>query len=69
MAQPKPQGQEVTEVSDHELVLVSGGGFGSRSTDAGTGDGTPHPLSITRKIDCASPKLLDLATSGKPFSQ
>ena len=46
---------EITEMSDDRLDVVSGGNIGSQSIGIGAGKITFNPFSITRKIDMSSP--------------
>jgi type VI secretion system secreted protein Hcp len=57
------------EVEDYSFDIEQVLNIGSQSSGAGAGKVTFNPFSITRKIDCASPKFYEKACSGTPFAQ
>lgn len=57
------------EVEDYSFDIEQVLNIGSQSSGAGAGKITFNPFSITRKIDCASPRFFQMACSGTPFQQ
>lgn len=57
------------EVEDYSFDIEQTLNIGSQSTGAGAGKVTFNPFSITRKIDCSSPKFFQMACAGKSFKQ
>jgi len=55
------------EVEDYSFDIEQTLNIGSQSSGAGAGKVTFNPFSITRKIDCASPTLFQMACAGKAF--
>jgi type VI secretion system secreted protein Hcp len=55
------------EIEDYSFDIEQVLNIGSQSSGAGAGKVTFNPFSITRKIDCASPRFFQMACSGTPF--
>jgi len=55
------------EIEDFSFDIEQTLNIGSQSTGAGAGRVTFNPFSITRKIDCSSSLLYQMACSGTPF--
>ena len=55
------------EVSDYSFDIAQTLNIGSQSAGSGAGKVTFDPFTITRKIDCASPILFQMACAGTPF--
>jgi type VI secretion system secreted protein Hcp len=55
------------EVEDYSFDIEQTLNIGSQSSGTGAGKVTFNAFSITRKIDCASPKFFQMACSGKAF--
>src|ERR1700759_3293362 len=66
-AAPQKQGCGLFEIDDYSFDVEQTLNIGSQSSGAGAGRVKFNPFSITRKIDCASPILFQMACSGKPF--
>lgn len=63
----KPGQCGLFEVEDYSFDIEQVLNIGSQSSGAGAGKVSFNPFSITRKIDCASPKFFQMACSGTPF--
>ena len=59
----------IFEVEDFSFDVEQTLNIGSQSSGAGAGRITFNPFSITRKIDCASPILLQMACAGTTFEK
>jgi type VI secretion system secreted protein Hcp len=66
---PKPNRSGLFEIEDYSFDIEQILNIGSQSSGSGAGKITFNPFSITRKIDCASPKFFEKACSGTPFAQ
>lgn len=55
------------EVEDYSFDIEQTLNIGSQSSGAGAGKVSFNPFSITRKIDCSSPMLFDMACAGSAF--
>ncbi len=60
---------QIFEIEDYSFDIEQTLNIGSQSSGAGAGKVTFNPFSITRKIDCASPILFNMACSGTAFQQ
>lgn len=58
---------KVFEVTDFSFGIEQVLNIGSQSTGAGAGKVTFNPFSITRSIDCSSPKFFTASCAGTPF--
>jgi type VI secretion system secreted protein Hcp len=55
------------EISDYSFDIAQTLNIGAQIGGAGAGKVTFSPFTITRKIDCASPGLFQMACAGTPF--
>jgi type VI protein secretion system component Hcp len=68
-AQGQSTAGKIFEIEDYSFDIEQTLNIGSQSSGAGAGKVTFNPFSITRKIDCASPILFNMACSGTAFQQ
>jgi type VI secretion system Hcp family effector len=62
-----PPNNNIFEVEDYSFDIEQTLNIGSQSSGAGAGKVTFNPVSITRRIDKASPVLFQMACSGTAF--
>jgi type VI protein secretion system component Hcp len=62
-----PPNNNIFEVENYSVEIAQTLNIGSQSSGAGAGKVSFNPLTITRKVDRASPILFQMACSGTPF--
>jgi len=62
-----PPNDNIFEIDDYSFDIEQALNIGSQSSGAGAGKITFNPLSITRKMDRASPVLYQMACAGSAF--